>query len=176
MQAQKASRMGIKCPKLPGEKSSTRIFNGQQMMKLSQIPATRLSRPRILWASALSVSFLLSVLATFRGGFVGPDYWVHLPRLIEWSRVFDFSTTSPPLYYLFGHAVFVLVGNSNAFPITLSIVQAAINTLAMWWFFLYSERRLQSPIIHLELTFFLTFLPVRVIHATTIGTDSMTIP
>jgi 4-amino-4-deoxy-L-arabinose transferase-like glycosyltransferase len=136
----------------------------------------RLSRPRILWAFALGVSFLLSVFAAFRGGFVGPDYWVHLPRIIEWSRIFNFSTTSPPLYYLFGHAVFLLIGNSNALPITLSIVQAAINTLAMWWFFLYSERRLQSPTNHLALAFFLAFLPVRVIHATTIGTDSMTIP
>jgi hypothetical protein len=145
-------------------------------MKLSPILAARLSRPWILWAFALGVSFLLSVFAAFRGAFVGPDAWVHLPRIIEWSRVFDFSTTSPPIYYLFGHAVFLLIGNSNAFPVTLSIVQAAINTLAMWWFFLYSERRLQSPIIHLALTFFLAFLPVRVIHATTIGTDSMTIP
>jgi 4-amino-4-deoxy-L-arabinose transferase-like glycosyltransferase len=145
-------------------------------MKLSPTLVARLSRPRILWAFALSVSFLLSVFAAFRGGFVGPDYWVHLPRIIESSRIFDFSTTSPPIYYLFGHAVFLLIGNSNALPITLSIVQAAINTLAMWWFFLYSKRRLQSPIIHLALTFFLAFLPVRVIHATTIGTDSMTIP
>ena len=141
-------------------------------MKLLQILAARLSRPRILWAFALGVSFLLSVLAAFRGGFVGPDYWTHLQRLIEWSRVFDFSTTSPPIYYLFGHAVFLVIGSSNAFPITLSTVQAAINALAMWWFFLYSERRLQSPIIHLALTFFLTFLPVRIIHATTIGTDT----
>ncbi|PYJ16753.1 MAG: hypothetical protein DME96_08505 [Verrucomicrobia bacterium] len=145
-------------------------------MKVWLTSAEKLSWPKILWACALGVSFLLSVFAAFRGGFVGPDYWIHLPRLIEWSRVFDFSTTSPPIYYLFGHAVFLLIGNGNAFPITLSIVQAAINTLAMWWFFLYSERRLRSPIIHLALTFFLTFLPVRVIHATTIGTDSMTIP
>jgi hypothetical protein len=88
-----------------------------------------------LWAFTLSVSFLLSVFAAFRGGFVSPDYWIHLPRLIDSSRVFDFSTTSPPIYYLFGHAVFLLIGNSNASPITLSIVQAAINTPAMWWFF-----------------------------------------
>jgi len=147
-----------------------------ELMKPSPNLAARLSRLRILWASALSVSFLLSTFAAFRGGFVGPDYWIHLPRLIDWSRVFDFSTTSPPIYYLFGHALFVLIGNSNAFPITLSIVQAAINTLAMWYFFLYSERRFQSPRIHLALVFFLTFLPVRIIHATTIGTDSMTIP
>jgi 4-amino-4-deoxy-L-arabinose transferase-like glycosyltransferase len=145
-------------------------------MKLSSIRAARLSRPRLLWALALSVSFLLSVFAAFRGGFVGPDYWVHLPRLMEWSRVFDFSTTSPPLYYLFGHAVFMLIGKSNAFPITLSIGEAAINTLAMWWFFLYSERRLHSRILHLALMFFLAFLPVRIIHGATIGTDSMTIP
>ena len=145
-------------------------------MKPSPIATVQLSRQRILWTFALGVSFVLSVFAAFRGGFVGPDYWTHLQRLIEWSRVFDFSTTSPPLYYLFGHSVFLLIGSSNAFPITLSIVQAAINALAMWCFFLYSERRFRSPIIHLALTFFLTFLPVRIIHATTIGTDSMTIP
>lgn len=145
-------------------------------MKLSPTLVARLSRVRILWAFALSVSFLISVFAAFRGGFVGPDYWTHLQRLIEWSRVFDFSTTSPPIYYLFGHAVFLFTGNSNAFPIALSIIQAAINALAMWCFFLYSERRLQSSTIHLALAFFLAFLPVRVIHATTIGTDSMTIP
>jgi 4-amino-4-deoxy-L-arabinose transferase-like glycosyltransferase len=131
---------------------------------------------RFFWAFALSASFLLSVLAAVRGGFVGPDYWVHLPRLMRWSRIFDFSTTSPPIYYLFGHLVFLLLGPSNAFPIALSITQAAINSLAMWWFFLYSERRVQSAITHLALAFFLAFLPVRVIHATTIGTDSMTIP
>jgi 4-amino-4-deoxy-L-arabinose transferase-like glycosyltransferase len=145
------------------------------MMKLSKILAARFSRP-ILWAFALGVSFFLSVFAAFRGGFVGPDYWTHLQRLIEWPRVFDFSTTSPPLYYLLGHAVFLLIGSSNAFPITLSITQAAINAMAMWCFFLYSQHRLQSPTIHLALVFFLTFLPVRIIHATTIGTDSLTIP
>src|SRR4029077_20493433 len=34
----------------------------------------------------------------------------------------------------------------------------------------------KSPLIHLGLVFFLAFLPVRIIHAATIGPDSMTIP
>lgn len=135
-----------------------------------------LSRLRFFWLAALGISFLLSVFAAFRGGYVGPDYNTHLARLIEWARIFDFSTTSPPTYYLLGHALFVAIGSNNGFPITLSIIQAAINTLALWWFFLYSERRFESPRLHLALVLFLTFLPVRIMHATTIGTDCTTIP
>ena len=56
------------------------------------------------------------------------------------------------------------------------IAQVVINVLAMWWFFLYTARRFNSPLIHLGLVFFLAFLPVRIIHATTIGPDSITIP
>jgi 4-amino-4-deoxy-L-arabinose transferase-like glycosyltransferase len=130
----------------------------------------------MVWGTALAFSFLLSVRAAWRGGYIGPDYDVHLARLIEWPRIFDFSTTSPPTYYLLGHALFVAIGRRNAFPITLSITQAAVNALALWWFFLYSERRFQSPRLHLALVLFLAFLPVRIIHATTIGTDCTTIP
>jgi len=72
--------------------------------------------------------------------------------------------------------VFLLIGDRNAFPVTLSIVQAAVNTAALWWFLLYTEGRFNSPLIHLGLVFFLAFLPVRIIHATTIGTDCTTIP
>jgi DNA-binding beta-propeller fold protein YncE/4-amino-4-deoxy-L-arabinose transferase-like glycosyltransferase len=131
---------------------------------------------RTLWASALVVSFLLSVFAAFRGGYVGPDYDKHLPRLLDPSKIFDLSATSPPTYYLLGHALFLIIGRNNAFPITLSIAQVVINVLAMWWFFLYTARRFNSPLIHLGLVFFLAFLPVRIIHATTIGPDSITIP
>ena len=134
------------------------------------------SRTKIVWSAPLAVSFLLSVLAAFRAGYVGPDYNVHLARLIEWPRIFDFSTTSPPTYYLLGHVLFLAIGSKNAFPITLSILQAALNTLALWWFFLYSEQRFQSTRLHLGLVLFLTFLPARIIHATTIGTDCATIP
>jgi 4-amino-4-deoxy-L-arabinose transferase-like glycosyltransferase len=55
-------------------------------------------------------------------------------------------------------------------------VQSAVNTLALYWFFLYTERRFDSHLIHLSLVFFLAFLPVRVIHMTTIGTDATTVP
>ena len=133
-------------------------------------------KTKALWRAALAVSFLLSIFAAFRGGYVGPDYDTHLARLIEWPKIFDFSTTSPPTYYFLGHMLFVAIGRNNGFPITLSIVQAAINALAIWWFALYSQRRFESPLIHLALVFFLTFLPVRVIHATTIGTDCAVIP
>ena len=146
-------------------------------MKTGSIsPANKLTYIRTLWASALVVSFLLSVLAAFRGGYVGPDYNMHLSRLLDSSKIFDFSETSPPTYYLLGHALLLVIGRNNAFPITLSIAQVAINVLAMWWFFLYTERRFKSPLIHLGLVFFLAFLPVRIIHAATIGPDSMTIP
>jgi len=134
------------------------------------------SLTRFLWLVVLGISFFLSVLASLRGGYIGPDYNVHLARLIEWPRIFDFSTTSPPTYYLMGHALYLLIGNNNGFPITLSIIQAAINTVALWWFFVYTERRFNSPLLHLALVCFLAFLPVRVIHATTLGTDCTTIP
>ena len=131
---------------------------------------------RILWAFGLGIAFVLSVAAAIRGGFVGADYNTHLYRLTQASEMLDFSTTDPPLYYLLGRALFKVVGRNNAFPITLSILQAAINTVALWWLFLYSEKRFRSRIIHLAFAFFLTFLPVRLIHAVTIGTDCLTVP
>jgi 4-amino-4-deoxy-L-arabinose transferase-like glycosyltransferase len=146
-------------------------------MKTGSIsPANKLTYIRTLWASALVISFVLSVFAAFRGGYIGPDYNMHLSRLLDSSKIFDLSETSPPTYYLLGHALLLVIGRNNAFPITLSIAQVVINVLAMWWFFLYTERRFKSPLIHLGLVFFLAFLPVRIIHAATIGPDSMTIP
>ena len=146
-------------------------------MKADSIsPENKLAYIRTLWASALVVSFLLSIFATFRGGYVGPDYNMHLSRLLDPSKIFDSAATSPPTYYLLGHALVLLIGPNNAFPITLSITQVTINVLAMWWFFRYTERRFNSPLVHLGLVFFLAFLPVRIIHAATIGPDSMTIP
>jgi hypothetical protein len=135
-----------------------------------------LSRPRVLWAWALGFSFLLSVVAAFRGGYVGPDYDTHLARMLSSARFFDYAMADPPLYILLGHAIFRLVGRNNGFPITLAILQAAISTVAMWWFFLYSERRFKSPVLHLAFVLFLTFLPVRIIHSLVSGTDWMTIP
>src|SRR6266498_2592746 len=148
-----------------------------RLMKADSIsPANKLAYIRTLWASALVVSFLLSIFAAFRGGYVGPDYNMHLSRLLDSSKIFDFSATSPPTYYLLGHALFLVIGRNNAFPITLSIAQVVINVLAMWWFFRYSVRLFKSPLIHLGLVFFLAFLPVLIIHAAAIGPDSMTIP
>jgi 4-amino-4-deoxy-L-arabinose transferase-like glycosyltransferase len=131
---------------------------------------------RIWWACGLGVSLALSVSAAFRGGYIGPDYYTHFARLVGQSPIFDFAATSPPIYYLLGHGLFLLVGNADVFPTLLSIVQAITNALALWWFFAYTERRFSSRLIHLGLTFFLAFLPVRMIHASTIGTDSTTIP
>jgi 4-amino-4-deoxy-L-arabinose transferase-like glycosyltransferase len=131
---------------------------------------------RALWACALGISFLISVLAAFRGGYVGLDYNTHLARILNPARFFDFSMPDPPIYILLGHGLFRLIGRNNGFPITLAIIQVAINTLALWWFFLYTERRFRSPLLHLALVFFLTFLPVRIIHAVSVGTDWMTIP
>ena len=125
-------------------------------------------RFRVLWACPLGLSFVLAVFASFRGGYIGPDYDTHFARLTEWPKIFDFSTTSPPTYYLVGHALFLFIRSNDAFPLALSIAQAVVNTLVMCWFFLYTERRFNSPLIHLGFAFFLAFLPVRIIHATTI--------
>lgn len=138
--------------------------------------STWLSRPRVLWAWALGLSFLVSVFAVFRGGYVGPDYNTHLARILNDLRFFDFSMGDPPLYILLAHGLYKLIGRNNGFPITMAILQAVINTVAMWWFFLYSERRFKSPVLHLAFVFFLSFLPVRIIHSVTNGTDWMTIP
>ena len=131
---------------------------------------------RFIRPGLLTVAFLLSVLASFRGGYVGPDYYTHLARIIEWPKIFDFGATNPPLYYLLGHGLFRIIGPSNALLIALSIIQAGVNIVALWWLFIYLERRFVSPLIYTGFIALLTFLPVRVIHAATIGTDCMTIP
>jgi 4-amino-4-deoxy-L-arabinose transferase-like glycosyltransferase len=139
-------------------------------------PSLNLRWPRVLWAFALVIAFVLSVRAALRGGYIGPDYPMHLSRLIEWPKVFDFSATSPPVYYLWGHALFFAIGPSNSFPIALSILQVALNLAALWYFFRYTQPRFGSALIHSGLCVFLIFLPARIIHAVTIGTDSMTVP
>lgn len=148
----------------------------RELIKVWPVPMAKVPWFRILWVCALVFSFYLSVTAARRGGFVGPDYNLHFYRLTEAPKLIDFSTTDPPVYYLLGHGLFKLIGPTNRFPITLSIIQAAINCLALWWFFLYSENRFRSPVIHLTFVLFLTFLPVRIIHAVTIGTDCLTVP
>jgi DNA-binding beta-propeller fold protein YncE len=154
----------------------TSTERGALPIKARQATIRPASRLRILWLCAIGAALLLQVFAAFRGSYVGPDYPWHLERLLDWSKIFDFSKTSPPTYYLLGHAVFLVIGRNDAFPITLSIIQASINALALWWFFIYTERRFNSRLIHLGLVFLLTFLPVRVIHATVLGTDWTTIP
>jgi 4-amino-4-deoxy-L-arabinose transferase-like glycosyltransferase len=144
--------------------------------KVWPVPMVKVPWFRILWVCALGFSFYLSVGAARRGGFVGPDYNLHFYRMTEAPKILDFSTTDPPVYYLLGRGLFKLIGPTNAFPITLSIIQVAINCLALWWFFLYSESRFRLAVTHLTLVFFLTFLPVRIIHAVTIGTDCLTVP
>jgi len=47
----------------------------------------------LIWAGAIGVSLLLSILAALRGGYIGPDYQTHLERLTQWSRVFEKSNT-----------------------------------------------------------------------------------
>jgi hypothetical protein len=131
---------------------------------------------RILWAIALGLAFVLSLRAVLRGGYIGPDYPTHLSRLIQWPKVFDFSATNPPTYYLLGHPLFLLIGSSNSFPITLSILQVAINLVALWYFFCYTQPGFGSTIVHSAFCLFLVFLPVRIIHAATLGPDSMTVP
>src|SRR5438046_5158300 len=132
--------------------------------------------PRIVWALALALAFVLSIHAVLRGGYIGPDYLTHLSRLIQWPKVFDFSATNPPIYYLPGRPLFLLIGSSNAFPITLSLLQVAISLIALWCFFCYTQPRFRSTIVHSAFCLFLVFLPVRMIHAATLGPDSMTVP
>lgn len=96
--------------------------------------------PCVLWAAAFAFAFVLSIRAVLRGGYVGPDYHTHLSQLIEWSKVFDFSATNPPIYYLPGRPLFLLIGSSNAYPITLSVLQVAINLVALWYFFVIRDR------------------------------------
>ena len=133
-------------------------------------------KTKLVAVAALMLSFGVSIFATFRGGYIGPDYYTHFARLTDWPQVFDFAASNPPLYYLIGYGLFGIIGPRNAFPITLSILQAGLNAAALWWFFIYSERRFGSRLIHLGFILFLAFLPVRVVHATAIGTDSTTIP
>ena len=86
-------------------------------MKADSIsPANKLTYIRTLWASALVVSFLLSVLAAFRGGYVGPDYNMHLSRLLDASKILDFSETTPPTYYLLDMHYFCLSDATTLFP------------------------------------------------------------
>jgi 4-amino-4-deoxy-L-arabinose transferase-like glycosyltransferase len=132
--------------------------------------------PRILWAVALAFAFVLSIRAVLRGGYIGPDYHTHLSRLIQWPKVFDFSATNPPIYYLPGRSLFLLIGSSNSYPITLSVLQVAINLVALWYFFCYTQPCFGSTIVHGAFCLFLVFLPVRIIHAATLGPDSMTVP
>jgi len=132
--------------------------------------------PRILWTIALGFALILSIHAVLRGGYIGPDYPMHLSRLIQWPKVFDFSASNPPIYYLLGHPLFLLIGSSNSFPITLSILQVAINLVALWYFFCYTQPRFGSTIVHSAFCLFLVYLPVRIIHAATLGPDSMTVP
>jgi hypothetical protein len=131
---------------------------------------------RILWFSGLGLALIISIRAVLRGGYIGPDYFTHLSRLIQWPKVFDFSTTNPPIYYVLGHPLFLVIGSSNSFPITLSILQVAINLVALWYFFCYTQPRFRSTIVHSAFCLFLVFLPVRMIHAATLGPDSMTVP
>src|SRR6476620_8046869 len=129
---------------------------------------------RFIRPGLLTIAFLLSVFASFRGGYVGPDYYTHLARIIEWPKIFDFGATNPPLYYLLGRGLFRIIGPNNAFLIALSIIQAGVNTAALWWLFIYLERRFVSPLIYVGFVALLALLPVRVIHAATIGTDCTT--
>jgi 4-amino-4-deoxy-L-arabinose transferase-like glycosyltransferase len=131
---------------------------------------------RLFWTGALVLCLVFSVLAALRGGYIGPDYYTHFGRLTDWKQVCDFSASNPPIYYFLGYGMFRLIGPRNAFPITLSVLQIVISLLALAAFFIYCERRFRSPLVYLGFACFFIFLPVRVIHATTVGTDWATIP
>jgi hypothetical protein len=48
---------------------------------------SRLWRFRVLWACPLGLSFVLAVFASFRGGYIGPDYYTRFARLTEWPKI-----------------------------------------------------------------------------------------
>lgn len=129
-----------------------------------------------LWYTALAVSFVLSIWAAARGGYIGPDYDKHFSRLTDSSKLLDFSASNPPIYYVAGHLLFRIVGPSNGFPIALSIIQAAVNIVALWFFVRYSRTSFPSTIVCFSLNCFLALLPVRVIHSVVLGADCTTIP
>jgi 4-amino-4-deoxy-L-arabinose transferase-like glycosyltransferase len=153
---------------------STRPTTNRAVMIEEISPKARISR--FITFGALTVSLILAILAAFRGGYVGPDFNSHMSQMTNWSKIFDLGENSPPTYYLFGHVLYRLIGPNEWFLITLSIIQSAINAIAMWWFFLYAERRFQSALVEISFVLFLTFLPVRAIHSAVVGTDWMTIP
>ncbi len=132
--------------------------------------------PRVIWVLALFVSSMVSILAVFRGGYVGPDYDRHLKKMITVADAIDFSWVHPPPYYLVGNGLMWLMGINNRSIITLAIIQILVNSIALWWVFVYTEPRFRSRILHLALVLFLAFLPVRMIHAATMGDDWTTIP
>jgi len=131
---------------------------------------------KVIWLCGLALSCIVTILAVLRGGYIGNDYDAHIDRLRNASRIFDFTVVDPPIYYGIGNSFFFVIGNNNVFPITLSIVQVLVNALALWWFFNYTRPIFRSERLHLGLVLLLTFLPVRMIHAASLGTDWMTIP
>ena len=147
--------------------------------KWTQVASPGMENPswrRTLWICALVIAFLLSLRGTFRGGYVSGDYPTHLFRMLDSNRLFDFSLADPPLYVLLGHGLYKLIGRNNGFLITLTMLQATINLVALWFFFAYTERRFKSPVVHLAMVLMLTFLPVRLMHSVSLGADWMTIP
>lgn len=143
---------------------------------LSSAAVSNRNKLRLVWITALAGSFVLCIVAIFRGGYVGPDYFTHLMRFVEWPKIFDFSATNPPGYFLLGRGCLKIFGETNRFLYVVPAIQAGFNTLALGWFALFTERRFRSPIIHTSLVLFLAFLPARLIHSTVLGADCTTIP
>ena len=136
----------------------------------------KFDRMKVIWFCGLALSCIISAVDIFRGGYIGNDYDAHIDRLRNTARIFDFTAVDPPTYYGIGNSLFLLIGNNNGFPITLAILQTLVNALALWWFFNYTRPLFRSKVLHLALAFLLIFLPVRMIHAASLGTDWMTIP
>lgn len=131
---------------------------------------------RLMWACAMGIVFLLSLRGAYRGGYISGDYPTHLFRMLDPNKLFDFSLADPPIYVLIGYGFYWLIGRNNTFLITLTMLQATINLIALWWFFTYTERRFKSPVLHLALVLVLVFLPVRIMHSLSVAADWMTIP
>src|SRR5205085_2529902 len=79
-------------------------------MKMWPTPDSKLSWSRVLWAIALIGYVVLSALGALRGGYVGPDYWTHIARILDHTRFFDYAMADPPIYVLLGNGLFQLIG------------------------------------------------------------------
>ena len=146
-------------------------------MSVRPIPAAKLSQPKILWACALGGSLLLSGFAEFRGGYVGPRLLDSFAAADGRNKALRFFDDDPTGLLSPGSWAFSCLSEAGMhFPSLFRSFWRSSMLLPCGGSFSTRRRRFRSPVIHLAFVFFLTFLPVRVIHAATVGADSPRFP